>query len=262
MKAVILAAGQGTRLKKYTENLPKGMLTFMGKTIISRQIEMYRKCGIEDIIVVRGFAAEKISYEGVRYYTNEDYANTNMVESLMTAKTEFDEDMLVSYSDILFEEEMLRTMMKASADYVVAVDDNWKEYWKKRYGRIDYDTESLSIDENNHIVELGLENPKVQDIDARYVGLLKFSKEGLKSIEALMENAYRKYEDEPWQQSGKPVRKAYMTDLLNALIESGKKVEAKRFCIGWIEFDTNEDYEKACEWAENGNIQELIEFTI
>ena len=262
MKAVILAAGQGTRLKKYTENLPKGMLTFMGKTIISRQIEMYRKCGIEDIIVVRGFAAEKISYEGGRYYTNEDYANTNMVESLMTAKTEFDEDMLVSYSDILFEEEMLRTMMKASADYVVAVDDNWKEYWKKRYGRIDYDTESLSIDENNHIVELGLENPKVQDIDARYVGLLKFSKEGLKSIEALMENAYRKYEDEPWQQSGKPVRKAYMTDLLNALIESGKKVEAKRFCNGWIEFDTNEDYEKACEWAENGNIQELIEFTI
>ena len=262
MKAVILAAGQGTRLKKYTENLPKGMLTFMGKTIISRQIEMYRKCGIEDIIVVRGFAAEKISYEGVRYYTNEDYANTNMVESLMTAKTEFDEDMLVSYSDILFEEEMLRTMMKASADYVVAVDDNWKEYWKKRYGRIDYDTESLSIDENNHIVELGLENPKVQDIDARYVGLLKFSKEGLKSIEALMENAYRKYEDEPWQQSGKPVRKAYMTDLLNALIESGKKVEAKRFCNGWIEFDTNEDYEKACEWAEKGNIQELIEFTI
>jgi Predicted sugar nucleotidyltransferases len=262
VKAVILAAGQGTRLKKYTENLPKGMLTFMGKTIISRQIEMYRKCGIEDIIVVRGFAAEKISYEGVWYYTNEDYANTNMVESLMTAKTEFDEDMLVSYSDILFEEEMLRTMMKASADYVVAVDDNWKEYWKKRYGRIDYDTESLSIDENNHIVELGLENPKVQDIDARYVGLLKFSKEGLKSIEALMENAYRKYEDEPWQQSGKPVRKAYMTDLLNALIESGKKVEAKRFCNGWIEFDTNEDYEKACEWAENGNIQELIEFTI
>lgn len=87
------------------------------------------------------------------------------------------------------------------------------------------------------------------------MGLLKFSKEGLKSIEALMENAYRKYEDEPWQQSGKPVRKAYMTDLLNALIESGKKVEAKRFCNGWIEFDTNEDYEKACEWAENGNIQ-------
>ena len=43
MKAVILAAGQGTRLKKYTESLPKGMLMFMGKTILERQIELYRK---------------------------------------------------------------------------------------------------------------------------------------------------------------------------------------------------------------------------
>ena len=47
MKAIILAAGQGTRLKKYTENLPQGMLMFEGKTVIERQIEMYRKCGIE-----------------------------------------------------------------------------------------------------------------------------------------------------------------------------------------------------------------------
>ena len=52
MKAIILAAGQGTRLKKYTENLPKGMLSFMGKTIIERQIEIYRKCGIDNIIVI------------------------------------------------------------------------------------------------------------------------------------------------------------------------------------------------------------------
>ena len=39
MKAIILAAGQGTRLKKYTENLPKGMLMFNGKTIIERSAE-------------------------------------------------------------------------------------------------------------------------------------------------------------------------------------------------------------------------------
>ena len=70
MKAIILAAGQGTRLKKYTQDLPKGMLSFMGKTVIERQIEMYRKCGINDIIVVRGFAADKIKYEGIKYYMN------------------------------------------------------------------------------------------------------------------------------------------------------------------------------------------------
>ena len=258
MKAIILAAGQGTRLKKYTDNLPKGMLSFMGKTIIERQIEMYRKCGIEDIIVVRGFAADKIQYEGVTYYTNEDYANTNMVESLMVAKSEFHDDVIVSYSDILFEEKMLRAMMKSGGDFVVAVDDNWMPYWEKRYGKVDFDTESLSLDENDNIVELGLESPKLEDIDARYVGLLKFSKKGLEHIQTILEAAYANFEDKPWQQSGKTVRKAYMTDLLQAIIESGHPVKAEKFHNGWIEFDTNEDYENACRWVEDGSIGEIL----
>lgn len=258
MKAVILAAGQGTRLKKYTENLPKGMLSFMGKTIIERQIAMYQQCGIEKIIVVRGFAADKIQYEGVTYYTNEDYANTNMVESLMAAKTEFNEDIIVSYSDILFEEKMLKVMMKSEADFLVAVDDDWKAYWKKRYGKVDFDTESLALDEDNNIVELGLESPSLEDIDARYVGLLKFSKAGLAHIQTILQEAYANFEDKPWQQSGKIVRKAYMTDLLQAIIESGKSVKAERFHNGWIEFDTNEDYENARRWVEDGSIAQII----
>lgn len=251
MKAIILAAGQGTRLKKYTQNLPKGMLDFMGKTIIERQIELYRSCGINDIIIVRGFAADKITYSGVKYYTNEDFANTNMVESLMAAKAEFDDDIIVSYSDILFEERLLRGMMASADDFAVAVDDDWKEYWQKRYGRIDFDTESLAIDDTGTITELGLENPKLEDISARYIGLLKFSKTGLAHIMAILDEAYRNFMDKPWQQSGKTVRKAYMTDLLNAVIQSGKPVKAVRFSNGWIEFDTNEDYENACRWAKD-----------
>ncbi len=182
MKAIILAAGQGTRLKKYTENLPKGMLEFDKKTIIERQIDTYRRCGISDIIVVRGFAADKIAYPDVRYYENTDYAETNMVESLMAAKQEFDDDVIVSYSDILFEEGMLTGMMASAEDFAVAVDDNWQEYWKARYGKVDFDTESLSLDENDNIIELGLEAPGLEEIDARYIGLLKFSRKGLAKV--------------------------------------------------------------------------------
>ena len=153
MKAIILAAGQGTRLKKYTENLPKGMLEFAGKTIIERQLETYRKCGIEDISLVTGFAADKIQYAGVKYYKNIEFETTNMVESLLTAQEEFVEDCIVSYSDVLFEEGMLKKMMDENGDFCVAVDDEWKSYWKMRYGREDFDTESLSIGENDSIIE-------------------------------------------------------------------------------------------------------------
>lgn len=258
MKAIILAAGQGARLKKYTQDLPKGMLMFQGKTIIQRQIELYRKCGVEDIIVVRGFAGEKIPYTGVKYYTNADYANTNMVESLLAAREEFTEDVILSYSDILFDEKMLHVMMETSGDFLVAVDRDWKAYWQARYGRVDFDTESLSVDENGCITSLGLENPPLEAIDARYVGLLKFSLRGLRLIEKVMEKAHALNEDQPWQQSGKPVRKAYMTDLLQALIEENEQVKAVSFRNGWIEFDTNEDYETASGWAEDGTLSRFV----
>lgn len=258
MKAIILAAGQGTRLKKYTENLPKGMLDFDGKTIIERQIGTYRNCGITDIVVVRGFAAEKIRYPDITYYENNDYANTNMVESLMAAKQEFNDEIIVSYSDILFEESMLRGMMKSPEDFTVAVDDNWKEYWEARYGKVDFDTESLSIDEHNNITELGLESPSLEDIDARYIGLLKFSKKGIQKTLEILNRDYETYQDKPWKQSGKTIRKAYMTDLLQAVIESGSNVKALKFKNGWIEFDTNEDYETAMEWLKKGTLSKFI----
>lgn len=261
MKAIILAAGQGTRLKKYTQDLPKGMLEFMGKTIILRQIELYRQCGIDEIIVVRGFAGDKISYNGVKYYINSDYANTNMVESLLSAKDEFTDDIIISYSDIIFSEEMLRGMIASSGDFLCAVDKTWQEYWQARYGRVDYDTESLSIDSSGNITSLGLENPPLSEIDARYIGLLKFSRKGLGVILEIMAKAYTLGDNVPWQQSGKPVKKAYMTDLLQAIIETGEEVKAVPFHHGWIEFDTNEDYETACRWANDGTLLKFIKLS-
>ena len=77
---------------------------------------------------------------------------------------------------------MLTGMMASAEDFAVAVDDNWQEYWKARYGKVDFDTESLPLDENDNIMELGLEAPRLEEIDARYIGLLKFSKEGLAKV--------------------------------------------------------------------------------
>ncbi|MDR0972568.1 MAG: phosphocholine cytidylyltransferase family protein [Prevotellaceae bacterium] len=258
MKAIILAAGQGTRLKKYTENLPKGMLRFMGQTLIERQIETYHQAGIREISIVRGFAADKIKYPMVTYYENPDYTTTNMVESLLRARAEFNDDVIVSYSDILFSKEMLRGMIQASGDYVVAVDDNWKTYWKARYGRVDFDTESLEIAPDDRIISLGQDTRNIDKIDARYVGLLKFTRKGLKQITELWDRDYPLFLDKPWMLSGKHIRQAYMTDLLMALIKESYPVKASHYQNGWIEFDTNEDYERMRELAMTGKLASLI----
>jgi choline kinase len=156
---------------------------------------------------------------------------------------------------------MLRTMISCGNDFAVAVDDNWKHYWFKRYGTIYFDTESLVINGDGHIVSMGMENPPIEKIDARYIGLLKFSKEGLSKIIEIWERDTTKYRGKPWQQSGRPISQSYMTDLLNALIQYGYSVKAVRFNNGWIEFDTNKDYENALQWIADGSIKDLFSVT-
>lgn len=258
MKGIILAAGQGTRLKKYTQNLPKGMLEFNGKTLIEHQIELYKACGINDIIIIKGYAEEKINYPNIKYYINNEYAQTNMVETLMCAKEEFNDDIIVSYSDIIFDKYILEKMKNTICDYGVAVDKNWKDYWLERYGKINFDTESLKINEKGNIVSLGKENSKIEEIDARYIGILKFSKEALKNIIKILERDSEEYSNKAWQQSGKNIKQAYMTDLLQALIEDKEEVKAIEFENGWIEFDTNEDYEKAITWTKDLKIKKFL----
>ena len=59
-KVLIVAAGLGSRLKSHTENSPKCMLDFGGKTLLERQLSAYRDCGIKDISVVRGYKKKKL----------------------------------------------------------------------------------------------------------------------------------------------------------------------------------------------------------
>src|SRR3989338_105336 len=124
MKAIICAAGIGTRLGNYTKNLPKCLLEFEGKSLLERQIETLKSSWIEDISIVRGYKPEKINAHGVKYYENSDFAETNMVVSLMAAEKELSgsENFLVCYSDILYERRLIEYLKESDAEVSVLVD--------------------------------------------------------------------------------------------------------------------------------------------
>ena len=61
-KTLIVAAGLGSRLKDHTENTPKCMLDFGGKTLLQRQLLSYKKNGVDDISLIRGYKKNKIYY--------------------------------------------------------------------------------------------------------------------------------------------------------------------------------------------------------
>ena len=260
MKAIILAAGSGTRLGKYTENLPKCMLNFNGKTLIQRQIETLRSTGINDIVVVKGYMEEKIQLPDVKYYINEDYANTNMVETLFTAEEEMNDDILVCYADILYDKKVVEKILSSNVDIGVTVDNEYWDYWKKRLEKPEEDTESLVIDDYGKIIELGDTNCSLDKAKVRYVGLIKFSKKGVEILKKVYHDNREKYfsSDSSWMRS-KSFKKAYMTCMLQAIIDAGYRVDPIVIIKGWMEFDTVEDYEKANEWLENGTITERLD---
>lgn len=259
MKAIILAAGRGSRLGKYTKEIPKGLLKVSGKTILDIQIENYRRIGIDDISIVKGYNGEKINIDGVKYYWNRDFDNTNMVVSLMKATPEFDDDIIVSYADILFEPKLLNQIIEAKGNVTVLVDDNWEKYWLMRYGTINFDLESLVLDGFENIIEIGRPILSKETMHARFIGVLKFSKQGIQDAMRVAMNASKTYQNIPWKHSGKPYFKAYMTDLLQALIDTGINIKAQKVHNGWLEFDTENDYENALSWISSGCINALFE---
>lgn len=253
MKAIILAAGKGTRLGHYTRDIPKGMLTFNNKSLIEHQVEAYHTCGIDDIIIITGYKAEKIAIPDVRYFFNKDYERTNMVESFFCAESEFNDELVVSYADLLFEAGVLKRLIAHKSDIVVTADTCWKAYWVARHGDIKKDAESLVFADDGRIREIGKSDPEVADMHARYVGLIKFTSKGLDMTKRVYHAAKSTYWGKPWQTS-RIFQKAYMTDLLQAIIDSGAAVYPLKIERGWLEFDTVEDYEKTKSWVENGTI--------
>jgi len=183
MKAIILAAGKETRLGKYTKDLPKGMLNFIGKTLIERQVEILNECGIKEIIVT-GYMANKIQIKGVKYYHNSDFENTNMVSTLFCAEKEMDNEILVCYSDIIYEKKVIEKILKSDYDIGVTVDEDYLDYWKSRLEDWQDDLESLQIKEDC-IVELGTKIMDPEKTKYRYVGLIKFSKKGVRILKKI-----------------------------------------------------------------------------
>ncbi|PIN73368.1 hypothetical protein COV20_04010 [Candidatus Woesearchaeota archaeon CG10_big_fil_rev_8_21_14_0_10_45_16] len=258
MKAIILAAGMGTRLGKYTESLPKCMLNFNGKTLIERQVETLRKCGITDITIVKGYMPEKIDIPNTKTYLNSDYPNTNMVETLFCAEAEMDDDILICYADIIYEEKVLQTILDSPSDVGVTVDEDYWEYWQSRADNPEDDMESLII-EDGRIVDLGNTKCTREDAKVRYVGLIKLSKAGVQKLrEVYHQNKIDHFlKNKPWLRS-KSFKKAYMTCLIQALINSGQEVKPITIRRGWLEFDTVEDYERYVSWADEGNLGRFL----
>ena len=126
MKAVIIAAGYGSRLGEETKEKPKGLLDINGISIIERQVSLFKKNGIRDIIIITG-PFDNFGIEGIKYVKDEHFDEHDVLGSLMAAKRELTGEIITSYSDIVFEEKILLDIIKSKELISIPIDLDWEK---------------------------------------------------------------------------------------------------------------------------------------
>ena len=70
MKAVILAAGEGKRLRPLTNSIPKCLVDLHGKSLLQRQLDVFKNSNISNIIIVKGYQSKSLNLPNIKYYEN------------------------------------------------------------------------------------------------------------------------------------------------------------------------------------------------
>ena len=244
VKALIIAAGLGSRLKKHTENLPKCMLDFGGKTLLQRQLEAYNKNNIKDISLIRGYKKEKINYKGLRYFENKDYKNNNILNSIFYAEKIINGNIIISYSDILFDPTVVQRTIESNHDISVVVDIDWRGYYVGRKDHPISEAENVIFNSNNEVEKIGKINTGNEEVHGEFIGMIKLSNRGAEIFKEHFHRLKKIYWNKPFQRA-KIFQKAYLTDFIQELVDIGIKVHCVIIESGWKEIDTVEDYKKA-----------------
>ena len=220
------------------------MLDFGGKTLLQRQISSYEDNGIEDISLVRGYKKNKINYKGIKYFTNNDYKNNNILNSLFYAEKVLNGDIIVSYSDILFEPLVVKRALESKHDISIVVDIDWRGYYVNRKEHPLSEAENVIFNSDNEVIKIGKINTSKKDVHGEFIGMIKLSNKGTEIFKSHFHRCKKLYWDKPFQRA-KSFQKAYLTDMIQELVDVGVKVNCVIIEKGWKEIDTVEDYQKA-----------------
>ena len=229
MRAIILAAGTGTRLSPLTNGLPKCLVAMGTRPILDHQIQALRAVGVDDIVLVVGYEADQIRHhcdDSVRFVENREFATTNSIYSLYLARHELDADTFLFNCDIIFHAQLLDRMLAANAPNAVAVDAEVK----------------LQVGEMNvQFLRGGRVKAVGKQLDpascqAMSVQLVKFGAAGARVVAGEVERLVDLNE-----------KSVFPTSAYGPLIDSGRLFAVEVGDLPWAEIDDLEDYHRAVD---------------
>ncbi|MFX1363509.1 MAG: phosphoenolpyruvate mutase [Promethearchaeota archaeon] len=244
-KVIIPAAGEDPEFE-----IPKAMTTLKGKTILQRQIETLKNCGITDIIVIRGFKKEDINVDGIRYIDNDEYNKYHILHSLFKAENEMQGGFIFIYSDILFNEQIIKNLLMVKGDIILVLDNSYTYHKHKIDKNLDLiltknkpSEQSRDLyQKKNEIIRIG-KQINMDMADFEFTGIAYFSEYGVEIIRRIYNECNLTHKGKFHEADS--FQKASFVDLIQEVIDRGFRVDILEVHKGWFELHNKKDVEVA-----------------
>ena len=235
MKSIIIAAGSGRRIPEFSKLAPKSLIKINNKSILKRQIDLLRKSKIKEIGIIKGFKSSMINYKNIKYFYNRNYKKNEQLDSLFTAKKWFTDDLIVLFSDIIYEDSILNKIIKSKHDFTIVVQKNWKKKYKNRFDHPISQADKVFV-KDNKIKDIG-KKLSYNKTNGEFLGIFKISKNNCKII-------LQEYE---LLKKTKKTVKLQIHNFFRHLIK--KKIDIKPTYVDakYMEIDTHNDFKIAKE---------------
>ena len=237
-RAIILAASRGAEMGDLTAELPKAMVSIGGTPLLHKLVAQFRASGIRRVVVIRGYAAEKVHAPDVEFVDNEEFDGTGELLSLSKALEHLQGDAVISFGDILFRKHILNNLLAETGDIVLAVD----AAWERRHGAagyVDYvnatRANSLRYDEEDAFLVTAGPDLARDQIHGEWIGLMKTTASGSAAIKQTLTELSTRAD----------FRTLRFDDLLNHLVADGQRVQVLYITGHWLDVDDLEDLARA-----------------
>lgn len=226
MKAILLAAGRGTRISKRIKEIPKCTLPVGGKPLIRYTAEMMVSIGISPVVCV-GYGSEKICEAlenlDVKYYTNPFYDITNSIASLWFTKEELNDDMIIMNADVFISDDFFNAIINNKHDVVMAVD------------RTKITAGDFFLSTNNDYVKKYGKDLPVEERSCEYIGIAKIAKSFVNDFKNRLTELIQQQRHSYWWEN-----------VLYSFVDNNEKYIYTIDVDGmfWSEIDSFDDYER------------------
>ncbi|HEX8522720.1 MAG TPA: NTP transferase domain-containing protein [Tepidisphaeraceae bacterium] len=242
MRAIIIGAGRGSRLKAMTDNQPKCYAHVAGKRILDWTIHAFDGAGLRDNkIFIGGYQIDQIrrDYSLFTFAHNADWMNNNILASLFHAEQYMAGGFVCAYSDILFRDSVVRDALNHPGDIVLCVDTHWRDRYADRSQHPEGDAEKVIV-EADRVLRIHRDLPSDQ-AHGEYIGVAKFSPRGAELLKQHYHRVKQEHAGKPWREA-KIFEKAYLILLFQEMIERGITINFVATHGDYMEIDTEEDY--------------------